>query len=359
MGTIRESVTAHDQTEKWAAGWATAGAAAWAVVALLAGIGRLRIGVVELLFLFAPLVIVPLGMELKRRDDSSRASVLHDAARNLQPLGALLAVLAMYLPAGITAGSAALGWMAVCSCAALAGAFELSGKVRRWHASSEDSSGLSGVLADLARLDLAVGGAWFVASRFGMRPLGIQEPIGLLTAVHFHYAGFATAMIASAMVANPIVGCPTSRRFCEKWESAHWMIASPTLRLSPDRALWLRRTAILVAVLPLVVAAGFVISPLLKMSAAVLFSFSVAVLAIFMWKLSGAMQDSTARVLARISATTVLGGMFLSATYAVSDFLGSDALTIPRMATIHGMLNAFGFCLLGLLAWLIEFAPEE
>ena len=358
MGTIRESVTAHDQTEKWAAGWATAGAAAWAVVALLAGIGRLRIGVVELLFLFAPLVIVPLGMELKRRDDSSRASVLHDAARNLQPLGALLAVLAMYLPAGITAGSAALGWMAVCSCAALASVFELSGKVRRWHASSEDSSGLSGILADVAWLDLAVGGAWFVASRFGMRPFGIQEPIGLLTAVHFHYAGFATAMIASSMVAHPM-GCPTSRRFCEKWEPGHWSIASPTLRFAGNRALWLRRTALMVAVLPFVVAAGFVISPLLKMSAAVLFSLSVAVLAIFMWKLSGAMQDSTARVLARISATAVLGGMILSATYAVSDFLGSDALTIPRTATIHGMLNAFGFCLLGLLAWLVEFAPEE
>jgi len=50
----------------------------------------------------------------------------------------------------------------------------------------------------MARIDLAVGGAWLVASRLGMRPMGIQEPIVLLTAVHFHYAGFATATIAAA-----------------------------------------------------------------------------------------------------------------------------------------------------------------
>ena len=46
--------------------------------------------------------------------------------------------------------------------------------------------------------------------------------------------------------------------------------------------------------------------------------------------------------------------MVLSGAYAVADFMGSDALTIPQMARTHGILNAFGFCLLGLLGWLVE-----
>jgi hypothetical protein len=34
--------------------------------------------------------------------------------------------------------------------------------------------------------------------------------------------------------------------------------------------------------------------------------------------------------------------------------MGSDALTIPEMAKTHGILNAVGFCLAGLLGWLVE-----
>ncbi len=43
-----------------------AGAAVWAGIAVLARMGIARVGAIELLFLFAPLVIVPLGMELSR-----------------------------------------------------------------------------------------------------------------------------------------------------------------------------------------------------------------------------------------------------------------------------------------------------
>jgi hypothetical protein len=46
--------------------------------------------------------------------------------------------------------------------------------------------------------------------------------------------------------------------------------------------------------------------------------------------------------------------MVLSGAYAVADYLGSGALTIPQMARTHGVLNAVGFCLSGLLGWLVE-----
>ncbi len=180
----------------------------------------------------------------------------------------------------------------------------------------------------VGQLDLAVGGAWLVASRWGMRPMGIQEPIGLLTAVHFHFAGFATATIGAATL-----------EFAER--------RGETRR-------WLRVVLGLVVGMPIVVAAGFVISPVLKMGAAILFSASVAGLAIAVRACGAKAEDGTARLLLQVAAGAVFAGMVLSATYAVADYFGSDVLTIPQMARMHGVLNAVGFCLLGLLGWLVE-----
>jgi len=109
-----------------------------------------------------------------------------------------------------------------------------------------------------------------------------------------------------------------------------------------------------VAGLPMVVAVGFVISPALKMAAAVLFSASVASLAIFLRAFGRRAENATARILLQVATGAIFAGMVLSGMYAVADYLGSDALTIPQMARAHGILNAMGFCLLGLLGWLVE-----
>jgi MFS family permease len=115
----------------------------------------------------------------------------------------------------------------------------------------------------------------------------------------------------------------------------------------------MKPVALLVAGLPLVVAAGFVISPLLKMTAAVLFSASVATLAIAVHTCARKTDAPPARILLQLAAISVFAGMVLSTAYAVADFLGSNALPIPQMARTHGILNAMGFCLFGLLGWLI------
>jgi len=268
---------------------------------------------------------------------SGTARWLADAAQMLQPLGATLAVVAMWLAPGKRAGLAAMGWMLVCGLMSTGGAVELGSlltSARSPLARAGESAGptrLGNITACVAQLDLAVGGAWLVASRLGLRPMGIQEPIGLLTAVHFHFAGFATALIASATV-----------QFAEKRGELRW----------------LRRVVMLVISLPFVVAAGFVISPALKMAAGLAFSASVAGLAAFVWMCANRISDGTARGMLCASAGAVFVGMALSGTYAVADFLGSDALTIPRMASTHGILNAMGFCLLGLLGWLIAGTRE-
>ena len=98
-------------------------------MAVLAGMGRARIGAVELLFLFAPLVIVPLGIELGRM--MGGGGRLEEVARQMQPLGAALAVAALWLPVGRAAGLAAVGWMGVCLLVAADGVILVSRALRR------------------------------------------------------------------------------------------------------------------------------------------------------------------------------------------------------------------------------------
>jgi hypothetical protein len=304
---------------RWARVSATVGAAVWAGIAVLARLGMVGIGAIELLFLFAPLVIVPLGMELGRLRGS--AGRFETIARRVQPVAAVLAVVALLVPPGRLAGMLAGGWLIVCLLMGGAGVVGLISS--SWsEADKSVRSTLVFVAIAIARIDLMVGGVWFVASRLGMHPLGIQEPIGLLTAVHFHFAGFATATIAAAML-----------QFAR--------------RRGKDR--WLRRLVPLVIGMPFVVAAGFVISPVLKMVAAVVAGLAVAL----RWCGKRA-ETGAARVLLQVSAASVFAGMVLSGAYAIADYLGSDVLIIPQMARTHGILNAVGFCLCGLLGWLVE-----
>jgi len=330
----------NDTQHWWARVCATAGAGVWAGMALLTRIGVARIGAIELMFLFAPLVIVPLGMELGRV--MGGGGQLEDLARRLQPVGAAIVVVAIWLPPGRRAGILALGWLMVCGLIAGGEIVRIFRREREiWGKSAGESPAptlavptrvvrprVTAIAIAVARIDLAVGAAWLVASRWGMRPMGIQEPIGLLTAVHFHFAGFATATIAAATL-----------QFAEQRGEARR---------------WLRVVVGLVAGMPFVVAAGFVVSPVLKMGAAILFSASVAGLAIAVRACGTKAEDGAARLLLQVAAGAVFAGMVLSATYAIADFLGSEVLTIPQMARTHGVLNAVGFCLLGLLGWLVE-----
>jgi YndJ-like protein len=73
------------------------------------------------------------------------------------------------------------------------------------------------------------------------------------------------------------------------------------------------------------------------------------------------MTKRTARVLLQVAAASGFAGMVLAGAYAIADFVGSDRLTMPQMARTHGVLNCVGFCLPGLLGWLVETerAPER
>jgi hypothetical protein len=304
--------------EYWTVTVSLAGAFLWAVLAGFAGAGRTPLGVIELLFLFAPLVTVPLGLRLAEVLSPSPVPQLGQITVVTQPLAAACVVMSFLSSPGKIAGVLALPWFLTCVLAAISGALGLVA----------NRKSVSAIVANVARIDLAVGGGWLLLTRLGARPLGFQEPIVLLTAVHFHYSGFATALIAAAVL-----------------RSHETRGAASTL---------LRTVAPSVAALPFAVAAGFVWSPAFKVAAVVAFSLSILLLAIILFRDAARFRSRTARALTRISSASVFAGMSLAVTYAVGDYLHRDWLLIPRMASTHGLLNGFGFVMLGLLGWLVE-----
>jgi hypothetical protein len=158
--------------------------------------------------------------------------------------------------------------------------------------------------------------------------MDFQEPIVLLTAVHFHYSGFATALIAAGLLQ-----------------------ASSARRVQRRR---LRAMAVMVALLPFAVAAGFTFCPALQTSAALALAVSVAGLGGIQLRLAARVNDPTARLLLRVASLAVFAGLALACVYVVGEQSGKAWLTIPEMASAHGALNGLGFVLLSLLGWLVE-----
>jgi hypothetical protein len=140
----------NENVDLWAPTCATAGAAVWAGTAVLARMGIARLGGIELLFLFAPLVIAPLGMELGRVLGASGR--LEELARRLQPAGAAFAVAAMWLAPGRRAGLVAIGWLVICGLMAMGGVLALGKDF------ADGSIRVTRIAMCMARLDLAVGG---------------------------------------------------------------------------------------------------------------------------------------------------------------------------------------------------------
>ncbi|HXR38209.1 MAG TPA: YndJ family protein [Terracidiphilus sp.] len=304
---------------RWTMSSAKLGGILWVAIAGLVFSGKAPLGVIELLFLLAPLVVVPLGFEvLDRHGGGLRPAALGRTVRLLQPLGAMLAVASFWIPPGLVAGALSSAWLAVGALTALMAVLDLLRP--GWRA-------LDRVVFNVARIDLAIAGCWLVTSRLGIAPMGFQEPIVLLTAVHFHYSGFATALIAGVTL-----------KFCAQ-------------RGKSSVAAWIVGAAVFV---PFLLAAGFVFSPPLRMICALI--LAVTLLGFSLLQFSGARDftSAMARVLLRIAAGLLIPGMLLVMAYAIGEYTGNYWLVIPQMARLHGPLNGPGFVLLSLLAWVVE-----
>jgi hypothetical protein len=140
------------------------------------------------LLLLAVLVVTPLALPLALPPAGARyATLAYRAALLAQPFAAALVVVAFLTPVGITAALLASGWLLLTGLVALTGLLRLL---------SRRSLRADELCIDAGLLYLPVGAAWMLFNRLGFGPLGFGETIVILTAVHFHYAGFAAPILA-------------------------------------------------------------------------------------------------------------------------------------------------------------------
>ena len=276
---------------RWNRWSAVLGGIAWTALAVLA-----PFDLIALLFLLAPLVVAPLVLEL---------SGLPRFLSLAQPFAAALAAASFLVPRGPAAGLVAAPWAGLMGLVALAAFFRL----RRAFA-----AGMPDLLETLGLLPVVVGGGMLVAARGGIDVGGFPPVIILLTAVHFHFTMFAAPLLAA--------------------------------RAARTRPLLLAAGALLLVATPFL-AIGFIFSPRLQVAAA--FAVSLAVTAIGLGQL-GTVRGRVARALLLASSGAVVAGMVLAGIYALGEFLRTGWLSLPEMARTHGILNAFGFVLCGLLA---------
>ena len=268
------------------------------------------LGPIELLFLLAPLVVVPLARRLIAAAGEATAAL--SAARRLQPPAAACVVASFLLPhRGWAAAGLALPWLVLTALVAWQGALRLWTRAR-------DAAEIA-TAAGCAMLP--VGGGWLVLSRLGVHPLGFEEPIPLLTAVHFHYAAFA-ALVLVGRAGREAGG---GRVYPSIVAGA---IAGPPL-----------------------LAAGITLSPLLEVVAASLVVAALSGLAVLTLARIVPRHRGPDGVLLAVSSLSILAGMGLALAYAIGEFTGIGIISLGRMARIHGPLNGLGFALCGLLGW--------
>ncbi|MBI3449306.1 MAG: YndJ family transporter [Acidobacteria bacterium] len=328
-------------SRRWIAWSAAFGLFEWGAIAVagLTGIPRPGLGAIEVLFLLAPLVAVPLAMIVAGGASSFPGeSRLFGAAARWQPFAAALVVVSFRIEPGRAAGILTLPWLAFAAMTALTGLGATPGDAARDLRSALLAPGAfvrraagdpPALCASAGLLFLPVGAAFLLQTRAGIRPMGFVEPIVLLTAVHFHF----TAALA------PIVAAGVGRL-------AH---VDPGQRGARAAAFRLAATAILSG--PVVLAAGWVFAaPRLKLTGALLVTAGHAVVAAIALTSLSRLPAFLPRALLAISSASALGGMALAALYAAGEALESSRISIPQMARWHGVANGVGFVLCGLAA---------
>jgi hypothetical protein len=266
------------------------------------------------LFLLAPLVIVPFGYRLLEvASPGSRPPSIALAA--VLPAAAFL-VVSFVLAPGLAAAVLALPWVAVTGWVAATAAIRRLRDPARFRPSV-------GHATDAAAVFLAIGATFALTDRLGARPFDFPSTVILLTAVHFHYAGFAL----------PLAGALAFTR-------------------RPRRSLEVALGAVVVGI-P-VTALGFFGFPIANWVGAVLtasggFAIGLATIAV-----ARGLAVRAAVVLAVIAGTSLLVSMPLAIVYATGTLLGTAWLPIDLMARVHGSLNALGFALPVIAAWTLD-----
>ena len=267
---------------------------------------------VTLLLLLAILVNTPLALSLMPAVEGQ--SAWFRWALWLQPFAAVGVVWSLTAAQGGAAAMLTLPWLL------FAGLLAGSGLWRLPHWSQLTNPARTRLAA---LLYLPIGAAWLVAYRFGWQPLGFTGVIVLLTAVHFHFTGFA-APIWVSLIGTMLP--PAHARYA--WAAGGFVAATP------------------------LIAVGITFSPLLEMVGVALLALSLIGLTLLLYQsVLPIVLAPLAKLLLAGAPWAMLAAIILAVIYAIGEYRQLQLLTIAQMVQWHGWLNAVGFIFCGLWGW--------
>jgi len=303
------------------------GAAIWSALTIASYFNWFHLDLVELLFLLAPWVIVPTALTLTPTCTKSYPIGIFRTQRWLFFVAAALCTASFLRPAGITAAFLASSWLIFCLCIAWGGLSRLI----KFRAQSFPQFCFA-----IAECYIAVGGVWLMMSRAGLHPAGFQEPIVLLTAVHFHFAGFLSSIFAG-------------RTYCNL-QTTGWAKPLRVLLLGTIFG-------------PGFLGIAFLVSPKLKLIAVILIVIGQCALAAGMARIG--VNAILGTPISRLAGSNLLSAIFLitasacvvaamiyAATWALGEYPLQPMTDLAHMERIHGVLNSIGFGGLGVLGWI-------
>lgn len=289
-----------------------------AVVAVRAPAGLVEATLAELIVLFMPLCAAPLAVPLALQGGLSDRTWRRGAVA----WGLVVALLAVGVALLDTGGAAATalagGWLVFAAAVAVAAALRLLRR-RPW-------SVAEGVL-DLGLMALPGGAVWLLVYRAELVFAGFGGLAAVLTAAHFHAAGFGTLVMAG-------------------------LCGRGLVRAGASRAL--RVHAVLATLLVLAfagLAAGIATGIRgIELTGACIYAVALPTLAGLQIFAAVRIAGGATRALLVVSALGLLGATGYALMFAAQGFYGA-AVPIATMLRMHGAVNAFVFLGLGLWGW--------
>lgn len=264
------------------------------------------VAAVQLVVAVGMLVVVPLGLRLV--DDPLVARV-----RALWPWGAVPGAVAPLLPRGAVAVVLAAAYgvltLLLAGCAA--------GRLARTRSLAPQEVAVLTALATPSVAALAL-----VAERAGYPLLGFDLDVLALTVPHFHFAGFAAALVAGLL-------CTA---------------------LPGDR--WAGAAALTVPAGTLLVLVGYFVGDLAELAGAAVLTAGMWTVGLLVWRrLRPGAADAVTRALLGVSAVVLVATMLLALWWAVGEAFDVPHPSLSWMVLTHGLANALGFGLCAVVAW--------
>jgi len=277
---------------------------------VLAPSSAFSISWVQSLLVLAPLLLIPLAYPLIKPSQSFSPSLL---------FGGLAFGISYLLPLGYWAAGLALVWLL---CTLLLAWNQIHHYRQQQKESGTSYAGLA------AFLYLPIAAAWALADRLGLQPMGFQSTIVLLTAVHFHYAGFLLLVVGHRILTFSPLAYKIS------WDLL-LVVGVPLVALGITLSQW-NGPAWIETLSATVMAIG---------------GLGVALLHL---RRSRQIQSAIVRWAWRVGALCLSIGMCLAVAYGWRPFFPLDFLSIPWMYAVHGTLNFFGVGLLVIAWWFFD-----